>query len=383
MTKRPLTNVKKKSTIYIEGVYAFFGLKKLKKLITKIPVFLKHNLLSRKETVMKTNVTMLFAALVTAFLLVACGGGGGGSSGGTTPTQPTTVTVNCPNGTTATGATTTDANNACPLPKLLSITPANGDRTVSPDTFTGLTVATDSLLDPTSLTTANIKLMIGSNTNIAGTVSATADGKGFRFVPTAKLFYGQIYDNFTATVMDKLGRLLVVKSAFTTAPVQCFAPNVWDGTNCVAPATWPPATITPVGVKVFGANQLPAGCTSASQQCWKDAVANGTVKFISTPALMTSFNNRPVVFAYFRNTTVAFGVNGLWNYLAFYADDGSLVGSDIYGGTSSEIDWVYGNTSGILVHEKSTGLCIQTAWDAIHQIWNVNGTGTGTPVPCP
>ncbi len=79
-----------------------------------------------------------------------------------------------------------------------------------------------------------------------------------------------------------------------------------------------------MGYQISGANQLPAGCISVEQQCWKDAVANGKVKFAATSATMTGYNSRPVVFAYFRNTETAFGVTGLWNTLVMYADDGSI-----------------------------------------------------------
>jgi len=136
-------------------------------------------------------------------------------------------------------------------------------------------------------------------------------------------------------------------------------------------------------VKVGNVGQLPVGCTSWKQQCWKDAVANGTVKFIATSAKMTGYNDRPVMKAYFRNTSTFNGVTGLWNSLAFYADDGSPVGADIFGGSYSEIDWVYGTEKGIIIHEKSTNLCYQIAWDGAQRSWDVNGTGIGTPAPCP
>jgi hypothetical protein len=135
-------------------------------------------------------------------------------------------------------------------------------------------------------------------------------------------------------------------------------------------------------VKVGNVGQLPVGCTSWKQQCWKDAVANGTVKFIATSAKMTGVNDRPIMFAYFRNTTTAFGVTGQWNYLPFYADDGTTF-TEIGGGVSSEADWVYGTEKGIISHEKQTDLCYEMAWDAVGKGWAVNGTGVGTPVRCP
>ena len=155
----------------------------------------------------------------------------------------------------------------------------------------------------------------------------------------------------------------------------CFAPLVWN--NAVG------ACIAPMGVKVGNVGQLPVGCTSWKQQCWKDAVANGTVKFIATSAKMTGYNDRPVMKAYFRNTSTQFGVTGLWNALEFYADDGSPIGADISGGGSSEVDWVYGTAKGHIAHEKQTDLCYEIAWNAAEKAWDVNGTGVGTPVRCP
>ena len=138
--------------------------------------------------------------------LAACSGGGGNSGGTPPPTGP--VTVTCPNGTQQTAATTDAASAACPAPKLVSVTPADGASTVSPDSFAGVTVVTDSTLNAASLTTTNVTLKIGSTTNIAGTVAAT-NGKGFKWTPTAKLSYAQKYD-FSATVKDALGKTLTV-----------------------------------------------------------------------------------------------------------------------------------------------------------------------------
>lgn len=169
---------------------------------------------------------------LTVAALAACGGGGGG--GANTPT-PTTATVTCPSGTSKTAATADQANALCPAPKLVSVAPTDAVTNVSPDSFAGVTVVTDSTLDPASLTTANVTLKVGSTTSILGTVAAT-DGKGFKWTPTAKLAYGQKYD-FSATVKDTLGKSLAVAGSFTTATITCTAPQVPDstGTTCAAP----------------------------------------------------------------------------------------------------------------------------------------------------
>jgi hypothetical protein len=155
----------------------------------------------------------------------------------------------------------------------------------------------------------------------------------------------------------------------------CFAPAVWN--NLVG------ACIVPMHTWVGPAKQLPVGVNTWKDPRWKEAIANGTVIFGATSAKMTGYSDRPVMFAFFRNTSTFNGVTGLWNYLAFYADDGSPVGGDISGGVSSEADRVYFNEKGVISHEKPTGLCYQMAWDAAQRSWDVNGTGVGTPIPCP
>lgn len=264
------------------------------------------------------------AILATAFGLVACSGGGGSA-----PSTPASVTVTCPNGTTQTAATTELANTACPLPALLSVAPANLSITSSPDSLmgTGIVVATDSVLDPASLTTANVTLKVGSLTTVAGTVTAT-DTKGFKFVPTAKLNYGQAYD-FVATVKDMVGKILTVNSTFTTAYVTCIPPQVPNSTGtacvdpapaCIAPAmqnsvgacmspplaigyTWNniiKAWVADIGVLVTGANTLPAACVTVGDTCWLNSVADGTIKFANSNIVITGQNTRPIVFAFYR-----------------------------------------------------------------------------------
>lgn len=181
------------------------------------------------------------ALLAGTVFLASCGGGGGGGSTPTpTPTPtPTTVTITCPDGASKTAATLDQANALCPAPQLVSVTPANGVTTVSPDTFTGVTAITDSLLDPTTLT-ATFK---AGNNALMGNSSLLADKKGIKFdlvLPT-KLSYSQPY-TFSATVKDTLGRTLTVTSTFTTTHTACTAPAVWDGSACTVP---PPVCVAP------------------------------------------------------------------------------------------------------------------------------------------
>lgn len=134
----------------------------------------------------------------------------------------------------------------------------------------------------------------------------------------------------------------------------------------------PPPAFAAMGIRVTGANQLPEGCNTWKDQCWRDAVRNGTVKFVATSAVQTGVDNRPIVFAYFRNTTDAFGVHGLWNVLAFYADNGNPIGADIFGGISEEIERVEGNPLGALMRMKATGQCFQQSFSASDKAWENN-----------
>ena len=174
-------------------------------------------------------------------MLVACGGG----TGDRPATLPTfvSVTVTCPNGTSSTGtdvnttAATTAANAACPPGKMTSITPADASLSVSPDTFGGISVMTDSTLDQSSLTTSNMTLKAGSastGTTVQGTTVTAIGTTGWKLLLPSKLRYGQLY-SFAGSVKNTLGRVMQVASTFTTAGVQCTAPQMptADGQSCV------------------------------------------------------------------------------------------------------------------------------------------------------
>ena len=258
---------------------------------------------------------------MTAILIAACGGGGGGGD--------------APASTVATGDLT--GTSGCTIPKAAASCLATIKGTLKdasdPRTFVGTTnVSTATSVD----TTATVGL--------GDTVIELRDGNS-----------------------------VLARKVLT---VGCETGSTWDGNVCKEDALasyWPPATINAPGVKVEGANQLPVGCTSVSQQCWKDAVASGLVKFVATSATAVGVNSRPIVFAYFRNTTSMFGVDGLWNVLQLYADDGSLFGADISGGTDGAIEMVYGNTEGAIYRVGS--ICRQIYW---------NGTNwTDESAPCP
>jgi len=178
---------------------------------------------------MRLNNTIKVSALfLIAILLCSCGGGGGGGSA----TPPATVTITCPNGTSQTAATQALADAACPAPTLVSVTPADGSTTVSPDTLTNILATTDSTLDATSLTTTNVTLKAGNVTPVSGVV-AISGTKAFTFTPAAKLNYSQPY-SFSATVKDALGKTLTVSTSFTTAAAPTVTITCPNGTSQTA-----------------------------------------------------------------------------------------------------------------------------------------------------
>lgn len=120
------------------------------------------------------------------------------------------------------------------------------------------------------------------------------------------------------------------------------------------------ATVNHMGHWVVGANQLPAGCTEITQQCWKDSVQNGTVKFIETSAKMVGLSNgrdiRPIVFAYYITEN-----SQLWNARPFYADTGEPIsGPSLNGGVTDSIEKTWGNEMGIIT--LAAGSCWQKKW---------------------
>ena len=61
------------------------------------------------------------STLALALTLAACGGGGGGSPTTPTPSNPTSYTVACPNGTTAISLVSPTDTSVCPVPTSVPI----------------------------------------------------------------------------------------------------------------------------------------------------------------------------------------------------------------------------------------------------------------------
>jgi len=153
------------------------------------------------------------ATITFASALAGCGGA---------ISPPPAYSVACPNGSTQTAATVAMADAACPAPQLVSVSPANGAVGVINNRQAGasdsIAVVTDSLLNSATVTSADVTLKTGNNLTVNGTLSMSADGKGFAFAPASLYACNQQYA-FVATVQDLLGKSLTVHSTFTTASV--------------------------------------------------------------------------------------------------------------------------------------------------------------------
>lgn len=270
----------------------------------------EHSARRAKEPIMNKFMSRALGALaVSATLaLVACGGGGGGGTT-VTPPPPTPATGVF---TSVTGCFADDGTAHCNATVAYSI-----ENATSPSLTAGnvriSTLASDTATFAIPVGTTTLRLLDGSSTLKTGSVLATC--KEGSAVPA--------------------GGVLCTKTAAA----------YWN----------PKPAFVAEGVKVTAPNQLPAGCTSASQQCWKDAVMNGTVKLVATSATMVGINSRPIVFAYYKTA------DGLrWNTLPLYADTGELTGSEINGGGTFNIDMVVGNTPGVVFRVGTS--CFQQEW---------------------
>lgn len=423
---KPLTKRKKESTIRNDGVMSFLGVRDLfrrfKKMFSRslrsLFLFLFSSIVPHKgrkgKVVIMTQKFFaskwgkLGTALAVLALVAACGGGGDSAPapGVNPPPQPVSVTktVTCPNGSSqsATAATADAAISAaaalCALPKVVSVTPANGATGVNLDgtsTF-NVAVATDSVLMATA--SGDVTLKAGQ-TQVPGTVVAVGD-KGFKFTPSAKLLYGQTYA-FVANLKDALGRALAVNSTFTTASVACVppkvpstdgqscvnpvctAPAVWSGTsceippaNCTAPAVKHPtlpACIYPVGVqKVVPTTELPATMTLVTDVAFRAATFTGEVLLMDSGVKMTNslvvadrtrdlvysvyrWNGNPIIKILFKDTLRSiFGDDGMTTYASFG------FGFDRVQGV---VDNSVGNNGGgLLIREQPGDLCRYNSW---------------------
>lgn len=263
------------------------------------------------------------AVFMTA-ILTGCGGGGG-SGGGVTPPPPVNAVIS------------------------VSVTPFDGATNVARDSKV---VMTYSVTSGTYTSTTGTLSCDGTSFVLAQTTDLAT--RKVTFSPSTALPYGSTciaQGVATASGQDGGSQANISwKSTFTVLPLTCPSGQEVKNGVCVPVVTtwWPPAFV-PMGTKVYldsatapsgavtnatfpGQTQsglLPTACKITGDDCWKEAVRNGTIKFISTTA--TDQTNRPIVFGVYKTvSTVVFpGQNKtLYCNKPFFSDDGSLVATN-------------------------------------------------------
>jgi hypothetical protein len=323
-----LTSAIKKSIIKIEGSGPFWR-KPLHPARSSL-----HRRIRGTNTLKEVEIMKIatIAGLVLAFTLAACGGGGGG--GTTTPPPP----------------------------------PPPTDTTKPTFTFVSSTASSVVVKASEAVMTsgASISLVDGGAVKSGSTTLGT-DQMTMTWTSTSgDLACGKTY-TVAATATDLAGNASAPPATPMTLTTTACPTSYWN----------PVPTFTAMGTKVSGANQLPAGCTAETMQCWKDAVTNGTVKLVATTATMTGSNSRPIVFAYYKTAA------GLWNFIPMYADTGTLVGGTINDGVSSEADWTSGFSQGLYIHEKSSGQCFAKTWFGPNDPSGNSNVWATNPATCP
>ncbi len=276
---------------------------------------------------------MIYAKAAIATLgiaaLVACGGGGGGSAPAPTPTP--------------------SADTQKPTISSTASTPMGLTQTFS--------VASDEALNGNGF----VVTVKNGGADVALSNVFGKDGKSATISPATLWPAGAVL-NVSVSATDLAG-------------------NVGTATFALSTAATPLSAAAAIGTKVFGANQLPAGCTTQSQQCWKDAAANGTVKFLATNGKMIGTSNatRTIVFAYYRTES------GLWAVTPVYADEATPVSTNINRGSIAEVDFAVGTAGGAIFRDKPSGLCVEMLWypPTTTPAVNSNVWAVGSPVVCP
>ena len=322
--KKTLTDSHKRSIIKNEGNVGVMGFRKsvirffktlvhtiTKKFGGKIPFSIK-KFFSRylggkvpmKSLKLKSSFGRRFAATfavaLVAIVLVACGGGGGGAPA-VAPVAVVPPVVAAGTVTSVTGCIIPNGGSSCQ--PLLSWTTANATTPI---------------------------LKVGTTT-----VSTQAIGTNFA-TPAMSVGTYAVVLYHGATILDASRSVTVGCAVGSTViggvcaiQVVCVAPAMANSLNaCVSPPapagyTWNTAMkawVANIGTLVTGANTLPAACVTVGDACWLASVANGTVKLVSSGAVATGLNTRPIVFAFFVAGPGAGIFSGYYNVMPIYAD---------------------------------------------------------------
>jgi hypothetical protein len=315
-------------------------------------------------------------AFIFAVFLTACGGGGGG--GGTTPAP-----ITCPTGQVLSGG--------------LCVTPAPTATDVKWPFANGDTLKFDKNKNELAIA---FTFTTSGATSVDGTVTVTDNGTAVSGVVTT----WQVSNNVattSATIPVAYGKTYAI-----AVKAKAHGPG-GDSTELSSnttfktekePAWWPPKFV-PQGTKVYldsktapaGAvtnatypgqtesGLLPPECRIVGDNCWHEAVRNGTLSTKTTTARNLLQPDRPIAWVHYKTIdTIAWpGQNKkLWCLTPVFADDGTTVKKnppveDVC--SSDEQTWSITNDLGVLYQEKNslTGVsaCYQKLWDNIFLGW--------------
>jgi hypothetical protein len=198
---------------------------------------------------------------------------------------------------------------------------------------------------------ARVTVMRGDIIQVLGSVTLAADGRSFSWTPLQPMSYFDELEVFSSAWDQAGNRSAAISRTYHTVDSPAVAP--W----------WPPAQVTANGVKVIGANALPAGCAGWPANCWKDAVRNGTVKFFQAGGSILS-EGRPVVHAFYRRISPADGITPEWCVMPEWLDDGWKPPAGIIFAMTSmascvshQVDWVMGTFDGYMLPDAGAATC--------------------------
>jgi hypothetical protein len=284
-------------------------------------------------------------ATLIALTLAACGGGGGGGS--SSGSNGGSSTPSCATGQVLSGGLCVTPVDAA---LTVAVTPADGASAVKRDAAVVTAVPT---VTAGSFSTHTSTGLVCNGTTIVAGDKAVLTGQTLTLTPTAALLPG--YGD-TCVAQGQ-----VVANGKDTGKQTTVA---WKTTFTIEkePAWWPP-TVTPKGVKVLQSElkQLPAGCLSFTDTCFKNFVASGKAKVVATDQTMVGLaspnDKRSIV-------TVGFITpSGKPQLTMFYADTGEPAVTDkIDVNINDPFDWVTGNEQGYLWKRTSNGVCYQWKW---------------------
>lgn len=151
----------------------------------------------------------------------------------------------------------------------------------------------------------------------------------------------------------------------TAVVTVCAVGDTISGGVCTPPvvtAWWPPATIHLVGEQVIGMNQLSSASLIIGDTAWKQAVTNGTVKFLDTGIVLTGYSTRSIVWAFYKGPLTGNSCTRL-----IYKDDGTgVANTSTEGNCNTDIpsaDWAVGTSVGVIRHFPGKNQCYQLTWN--------------------